>query len=248
MGDTKRCSKCEEVKDVAEFSKHKSQKDGLQNRCKACDKAYYEANKNKKKAQQKAYREANKDKIKAYDKVYRKENNDKKKALDATGLCKSKMLFGKLPSVDNPRWEEGFIVVDCKMCGKPMSPTHQRVNTRVRAVTGKEAGESNFYCSDTCKDACPLYHFNSNNIDPRSKLYVEKDEQEQARSCQTDSLKQLQCDNVGYNYCEKCGDIIDVELHHTQEVHAEGMNAVSSAGHMLLCAGCHTELHHGCAA
>jgi hypothetical protein len=42
--DTKTCHKCKEVKPVAEFSKDKSSKDGLQGKCKACRRAYHEAN------------------------------------------------------------------------------------------------------------------------------------------------------------------------------------------------------------
>ena len=103
---TKTCPKCKETKDVGEFSKNKSAKDGLQNYCKSCwnsyrkankkriderQKAYYKENKDKKKAyyeankdRAKAYYEANKDKIKAYyetyGKAYYKANKDKKKA------------------------------------------------------------------------------------------------------------------------------------------------------------------------
>ena len=36
--ETKRCTKCKEVKPVAEFSKDKSKKDGFHNACKTCSK------------------------------------------------------------------------------------------------------------------------------------------------------------------------------------------------------------------
>ena len=37
MTETKRCSKCGEVKGLGEFHKHKSRKDGLSNQCKLCN-------------------------------------------------------------------------------------------------------------------------------------------------------------------------------------------------------------------
>ena len=36
----KRCSRCHELKSLSDFAKCKSNKDGLQNHCKQCNKAY----------------------------------------------------------------------------------------------------------------------------------------------------------------------------------------------------------------
>ena len=89
----KKCNKCNVVKDVSEFNKSKTNKDGLRNECKACMKKYkqkhYEANKksiNKKnnewyKANQdkvRQYNEANKEKKAKYRKKYNKANRTKK--------------------------------------------------------------------------------------------------------------------------------------------------------------------------
>ena len=66
----KRCSRCKETKFFDMFSRNKNKKDGYHNQCKACNKAYREANKEKiserRKDYFKAYREVNKEKIKAY--------------------------------------------------------------------------------------------------------------------------------------------------------------------------------------
>lgn len=90
---TKKCSKCGETKDVGLFSKKKDGKDGLNSRCKACDKAHREANKEKIAAKKKAYRDANKEKIAAYNeankektvayqKAYREANKEELSAKD----------------------------------------------------------------------------------------------------------------------------------------------------------------------
>jgi hypothetical protein len=74
---TKRCSKCGEVKPTTEFSKNKSNKDGLSGWCKACTKAYREANKEKISAQRKTHYKANKEKIAARSKAWNEANKEK---------------------------------------------------------------------------------------------------------------------------------------------------------------------------
>jgi len=68
LGDNmeeKRCSKCGEVKPVREFGRQSRNRDGLQSRCRACErarrKAYYEANKEKERASQKVYCDAHRE-------------------------------------------------------------------------------------------------------------------------------------------------------------------------------------------
>ena len=162
---------------------------------------------------------------------------------------KSRHYYRILKNIDNAKMVDGFLTVTCKLCGKRFAPTKGLLGLRIAAIRGVRQGEHNLYCSDQCKDACPLYRFNyKQDVDPRSKLYVPKDEAEEARRCQTDHLKQLQIDECGHNYCDKCGQSADiVHLHHTQEIHSNGLDAITSAGHMLLCPDCHIELHQECA-
>jgi 5-methylcytosine-specific restriction endonuclease McrA len=66
----KRCSKCQQFKELSCFSKFAKSPDGRQGRCKECDKLYYLARQEEKIAYQHAYYEANKEtiapKLKAY--------------------------------------------------------------------------------------------------------------------------------------------------------------------------------------
>ena len=59
----KRCSGCGEVKGVESFSRCKSNKDGLQYRCKSCKRRYYEENHEAERECQRRYREANREAI-----------------------------------------------------------------------------------------------------------------------------------------------------------------------------------------
>ena len=62
----KKCKKCNVVKDVSEFYKAKTTKDGFGSGCKSCLKKYYKANKEKLKLKSKEYYKHNKDKAKEY--------------------------------------------------------------------------------------------------------------------------------------------------------------------------------------
>ncbi|QDP47316.1 MAG: hypothetical protein Unbinned4388contig1000_35 [Prokaryotic dsDNA virus sp.] len=74
---SKKCAKCKKVKDFSEFSKSKRAKDGLQCRCKVCDKDYRDANIESRMKANKAWNEANKDKVAAHRKTWREANREK---------------------------------------------------------------------------------------------------------------------------------------------------------------------------
>ena len=158
----------------------------------------------------------------------------------------STKIFHRIPECDNPTVENGMVLVSCKLCGKLFAPSYNQVQSRVSAWEGRECGEHNFYCSDGCRTACPVFNAHTHQPDPR--LRKPKSVTAKARACQSKTLKQIQCDEShGQSYCERCGDMIDVELHHTLPVAEYGEDAINPAGHILLCAGCHVALHRECA-
>ena len=66
----KTCSKCKESKDLSEFSKDKSRKDGLTVWCKICKKVYRQINKKAISDKNKAFRESHRESIVDYQKTY----------------------------------------------------------------------------------------------------------------------------------------------------------------------------------
>ena len=76
----KKCSKCGEEKELAEFSRDKSQKDGRYSKCKTCHKQYYQANREKILEREKQYKQENREKIAEYKKQYQQANRDKSNA------------------------------------------------------------------------------------------------------------------------------------------------------------------------
>lgn len=81
--ETKKCSKCGEVKLFSEFSKHKSHKDGLSSQCLKCirikHKENYQTRKDYYKARSKRNREANKEYFLNSQKEYRSKPENKRK-------------------------------------------------------------------------------------------------------------------------------------------------------------------------
>lgn len=71
----KKCSGCEIIKDIKEFSIDRSSKDGHWNKCKVCNKKYRERNKER----ILEWREYNKDRKRKYDREYYEDNKIKKK-------------------------------------------------------------------------------------------------------------------------------------------------------------------------
>ena len=81
----KRCSICKVEKELGEFCRDKSRKDGFNNMCKLCQKQYYQLNREKIKEYYhqyylmnrekiKNYQQMNKETIKEYQKQYRKQS------------------------------------------------------------------------------------------------------------------------------------------------------------------------------
>lgn len=136
---------------------------------------------------------------------------------------------------------------ECYYCRKFFTPTFDEVRHKIYSSEGKGMVWKSLFCSDECKQKCPTYRFNTlRQIDPRSKLYVPKTEAQEARACQTDHLKQIQIDQFGENFCEKCNKKGSVDLHHTLEIAKHGKDAINSASHILLCKECHVNIHRSC--
>ena len=72
----KKCSKCNVVKDISEFSKRKDAKDGLRGYCRLCEKENKKVYARVNKLKIKQYREANKENLAKKSKEYREANKE----------------------------------------------------------------------------------------------------------------------------------------------------------------------------
>ena len=87
------------------------------------------------------------------------------------------------PDPSNPDMAQ----VKCAYCNKWFNPTRNQVATRVRVIRGDKGGESRLYCSDGCKDSCPIFNViswpkgfkktTSREVEPElRKMVFERDE------------------------------------------------------------------------
>jgi 5-methylcytosine-specific restriction endonuclease McrA len=78
LNQSKLCTKCGETKALADFSKNSTTKDGLQKQCKACNRAYQEANRERISARDKARRLVDGDKMRAQSRANWAKHRDKR--------------------------------------------------------------------------------------------------------------------------------------------------------------------------
>ena len=136
-------------------------------------------------------------------------------------------------------------------CRKWHNANKDQVQNKLRNSNTMGNGEGNIYCSDKCAEDCVVHGFNPfTMVDPDSKLFVSKTVTEEVRACakvDRRELMRLQIDEFGHTYCDKCGIITNkIEHHHTQEVAKTGKEAITPAGHMLICGECHKEFTSSC--
>lgn len=72
----KTCSKCKVEKELSEFNKDRRARNGLQSKCKSCEKEYSEANKERIKERKKEYYKSNKERINESRKEYYQANKE----------------------------------------------------------------------------------------------------------------------------------------------------------------------------
>lgn len=224
------CPGCGECKPIDEFYVTKNMKIHRCSECRTRDSALW--------------RNSHKDeKKKASDKYYSNNRDEvmskSKEAKQLPAIAEN--FLSKLTVDEKPENRNGTLFVRCKKCGEMFAPTRAQVKLRVACLNTLGLGEGHLYCSEECKYTCDVFN-------AHTKRKSERGFTDKARGCQITvkkGFKQLQCDEVGHNYCEKCGDIIDVDLHHTQQV-AVGGDVNNPAGMVLLCYWCHLNLHNSC--
>lgn len=285
---TKVCSKFRVEKNVSEFHKNSTNKDGYNYQCKICRKNHYEENRDV----VKKYKIKNKDKINSYMETYRKENKDKIKETTGKYWVKNKdnlILKGKKYKLDNAdrlkeydrefkekypekvkKWsreyylknsmfetyahqlsieedsiegENGELLVRCSYCKEYFNPINRYVANRVNSLKGISSGEHRLYCSDKCKDDCDIYGAIKLPKSLRRKSKQSRCSQGAAKKI----LLQLQVDEFGYNFCDKCGEKFkpkDLIIHHNIPVADDLSEAENIAHYMLVCKDHHE--HKGC--
>jgi len=120
------------------------------------------------------------------------------------------------------------------------TPTRGQLHQRIEAIEKpKGYGESNFYCSDECKEKCDLFGLRSDPLKDTIQLYTSAE-----INIWRQEVLRRQKDEYGYNFCELCDSRIDLQAHHekSQKTHP-GMTLDPDNG-IILCKDCHYKYGH----
>jgi len=125
--------------------------------------------------------------------------------------------------------------IKCTYCGKWYMPTRIEVSNRIIGINRN--GKNRFYCSDSCKQECPIYG---------QIKYYKGQEGHSSREVQPE-LRQLVLARDNYT-CQKCGSDGPLHCHHIDPVVSNPIESADIDNCITLCVDCHKEAHQisGC--
>jgi len=244
--DIKRCGNklCKTpIQSRKNFAKSPNSSDGLQNRCSNCFNQYYLKNIDKISEQHKLYNFINVEKNLQIKKNYLKK-------IGKYNTYASQIDFVEKVRRDPKNLE--LIQVQCKLCKKWFNPTNQELRARIGAINGKYSigTEYHLYCSQECKDSCPLYNVNVSQLITQQRL--------KNNNLVKEDFKRIQQELRSYflklrnpNRCELCEEEFnqkDLILHHIVPVAIEHMFEADEDNVIFICKDCHSKTHQidGC--
>ncbi len=126
----------------------------------------------------------------------------------------------------------GALSVKCKFCKKHFTPTYKQVDSRVKALNGS-GGESNFYCSQECKDKCPVYNTRSKELGIKYKR-----DQNFIKQANEMALERAEYE------CEICGEAKNLIVHHIKPFKTHPLSAYDLENLIVLCKKHHKQYGH----
>lgn len=133
-----------------------------------------------------------------------------------------------------------WLQVKCAYCGRWYVPTRTIVRGRIDVLNGKRNGETRFYCSENCKQVCPIFN---------QKKYPKGFKH--ATSREVDShLRQMVLERDNWT-CQICGKTVEeaqLHCHHMDPAAQNPMFQNDTDSCIALCKGCHGWVHtqYGC--
>ena len=133
--------------------------------------------------------------------------------------------------------DRNILQVKCAYCGKWFTPAVLQVYERIRALEGTNYGEQRLYCSEQCKQECPIFHQIS---------YPKDHKPATSREVQAE-LRQMRfkADNYTCQKCKKHQDELQSGLHchHIEGIRWEPLESADIDKVITLCKECHIKVH-----
>ena len=188
----------------------------------------------------KNWRFKNRDQVNAASRRWYEENPGRKKE-----LVQKPALFStyahQLTIAESPMETlDGYVLAKCTYCGKYFLPPVKALQLRILCLKGVQDGEGRLYCSDNCRDACPIF-----------KRQKWPKGFKPATSREVDPLIRQMClarDNYTCQRCNKTNDEIEIHSHHIEGAVQQPMLANDVDNTITLCKPCHIWVHQqpGC--
>lgn len=135
--------------------------------------------------------------------------------------------------------DENVLQVRCAYCGRWFTPNLSRIGARMAALNWnmKDNNEGRLYCSDACKQECPIF---------RQVGFPKGYKKATSRETQPE-LRQLVLKRDNYE-CQKCGAIEPLHCHHMTGVEQNPIESADVDNCITLCKKCHKFVHtqEGC--
>jgi hypothetical protein len=185
------------------------------------------------KEKRKTYNLKNKEKIKEYMKEYNLKNKETKKEYMKAhqNSPTNEELVQKLKLYEEVKGNQ----IKCRYCGDWYTPTVQEVENRLKGISKSDI--MYIYCSEECKEACPVY---------RKVLYPKGFKKASSREVNP-VLRQLVFERDQYT-CQKCllhKNELDCSLHchHINPYVDSPIEGNDPENCITLCKDCHKEVH-----
>lgn len=133
-----------------------------------------------------------------------------------------------------------LLQVKCTKCKEWFVPKLDNVKDRIRFIDGKRTAESRFYCSDGCKDTCPIYWKVKYPDGHNPRKY--KNGIRSYTNAELSIWSQEVLSRANY-ICEICGGSAE-HAHHIQPKKLEPFFALDPENGLALCKKCHYERGH----
>ena len=117
--------------------------------------------------------------------------------------------------------------------------TQTSLRQRVTALAGKESGEGRLYCSNACKQLCPIYGKVKYSAEETGGKQLSREVQAQ--------LRQIVFERDNW-ICIKCKSNESLTCHHLEGIRWEPLESADIDKCVTLCKSCHEEAHkiEGC--
>lgn len=141
-----------------------------------------------------------------------------------------------------------FLETKCTYCGFWFIPTRGAVKDRRKALENSTSTENRLYCSEECKEQCPIYNKNPDQLIKEDQiragnLHVEN---QLAREVQP-QLRQMVFERDGWT-CQKCKKHkselkVGLHCHHIEGIRWEPLESADMDKCVTYCETCHIGVH-----